>query len=90
MGACWLDIENGKAHIDTVSEHNLFGFMQTTWHTISKHLPNTIEIAKHFGAELPIWSKEGQTGTLLATLIRGVTFEKTDYYNCGWVKKQIE
>ena len=90
MGACWFDIENGKAHIDTVSEHNLFGFMQTTWHTISNHLPNTIEIAKHFGAELPIWSKESQTGTLLATLIRGVTFEKTDYYNCGWVKKQID
>ena len=90
MGACWFDIENGKAHIDTVSEHNLFGFMQTTWHTISSHLPNTVEIAKHFGAELPIWSNESQTGTLLATLIRGVTFEKTDYCSCGWIKKQID
>lgn len=90
MGACWLDIENGKAHIDTVSDYNLFGFMQTTWHTISSQLPNTIEIAKHFGAVLPIWSNESPNGTILAALIRGITFEKTDYHDCGWVKKQID
>lgn len=23
-------------------------------------------------------------------LFKGFTFEKTDYHNCGWVKKQID
>ena len=89
MGASWFDIENSYAHIETVRDNNLYGYMQTTWHTISNSLPNIIPIAKKFGAVLPIWENDSSKETILATLLRCLSFEKGDYTSYGWVKNQI-
>lgn len=90
MGAPWFDVENASAHIDTVKNNDLFGIMQTTWHTISSSLHNTISIAKKLGATLPVWEKESRPETITATLLRCLTYEKADYPSFGWVKKQID
>lgn len=89
MGASWFDTENAYAHIDTVVDNDLFGFMQTTWHTVASNLSNLIPIADRFGASLPVWKNESTPQTILATLLRALTFEKKDYHSCGWVKSQL-
>ena len=89
MGASWFDIENAGAHIDTISAHKLFGYMHTTWHTISSDLPSIISIASKLGASLPVWENESNNQMILSVLLRAVTIEKVDYYSCGWVKNQI-
>lgn len=89
MGASWFDVENAYAHIDTVKDNNLFGFMQTTWDAITRDLPSLIPISQKFGAALPPWANESAPQMILATLLRGVTLEKTDYLSCGWVKRQV-
>ncbi len=56
MGASWLDVENVHAHLDTMTDNNLFGYMLTTWHTISSDLPNVIPISKK-SAQLFLYGK---------------------------------
>ena len=89
MGASWFDVGNAYAHIDTVAKNNLFGYMHTTWHTISKDLPNIVPIAKKLGATLPAWESESNEQMILSTLLRYVTIEKTDYFSSGYIRKQI-
>lgn len=89
MGASWFDIENAVAHIDTISSHKLFGYMHTTWHTISRDLPNIIPIAEKLGASLPVWKSESNKEMILSTLLRAVATSDGDYPSCGWVKNQI-
>ena len=89
MGASWFDVENASAHIDTISSHKLFGYMHTTWHTISSDLPNIISIASKLDASLPIWRNESNNQLILSALLRAVTIEKVDYNSCGWIKNQI-
>ncbi|MBQ4108424.1 MAG: family 20 glycosylhydrolase [Clostridia bacterium] len=89
MGASWFDVGNAYAHIDTVAKNNLFGYMHTTWHTISKDLPNIVPIAKKLGATLPAWESESNEQMILSTLLRCITVEKTDYFSSGYVRKQI-
>ena len=90
MGAPWLDPENGYAHIDTVVSNNLFGVMQTTWHTLSENMDKLLHFAKYFGASLPYWENECPSQATTATLLRCVTFEKLDYLSTGWIGKQIK
>ncbi len=89
MGAPWLNIQNGYAHIDTVKDNGLFGVMQTTWHTLSNDMDKLLPFAKHFGASLPSWEGECPSQTVTATLLRKVTCEKLDYLSTGWGGKQI-
>ncbi|MBQ7906499.1 MAG: family 20 glycosylhydrolase [Clostridia bacterium] len=89
MGASWFDTENASAHIDTISNSSLFGYMHTTWHTIASELPSIIPIARKLGAALPVWENESNNQMILSTLLRAVTVEKADYTSCGWVKNQI-
>jgi len=89
MGASWFDVENASAHIDTVSKGNLFGYMHTTWHTVSRDLPNIIPIASKLGASLPVWKDESNDQMTVSTLLRAVALEKADYRLHGWLKNQI-
>ena len=89
IGASWFDIENAGAHIDTISSHKLFGYMHTTWHTISQDLPNIISIASKLGASLPIWKNESDNQMILSVLLRAVAIEGGDYCSYGWVKNQL-
>ena len=89
VGASWFDIENASAHIDTISKNKLFGYMHTTWHTMSQDLPNIISIASKLGASLPIWRDESDNQMILSVLYRAVNIEGNDYYSAGWVKFQL-
>ena len=89
IGASWFDIENAGAHIDTIFQNNLYGYMHTTWHTMSNDLPNIISIASKLGASLPIWKNESDNQMILSVLYRAVNIEGGDYHLAGWVKNQL-
>lgn len=89
MGASWFDVENASAHIDTVRSNNLFGYMHTTWHTISSDLPNIISIAGKLGASLPVWKNESNNQMIVSALLRAVSVEGGNYHSFGWVKTQL-
>ena len=89
MGAPWLLVENGYAHIDTIEENKLFGLMQTTWHTLYKDIDKLMPIASYFGASLFPWIDKCPSSTATATLLRKLSFEKKIYDDCGFSKNQI-
>jgi len=89
MGASWFDVENASAHIDTVRSNNLFGYMHTTWHTISSDLPNIISIASKLGASLPVWKNESNNQMIVSALLRAVSVEGGNYHSFGWIKTQL-
>ncbi len=89
MGAPWLGIENGYAHLDTVVDNNLFGVMQTTWHTLSKETVRMLCFARHFGAATAPWTPIGTKNTETATLLRKLTFEPLTYEQTGWMDHQV-
>lgn len=75
---------------DTVKDNNLFGVMQTTWHTLSDDMDKLLPFAKHFGAFIPPWEKDCPSQAVIASLLRRVTYEKLDYLSTGWIEKQIK
>ena len=89
MGAPWLDVNNGYAHVDTAAEHGLFGAMITTWNTMSFFAPNLIPFARRCGAAKAPWSDVSNPPEEAATLLRKLTFEPCEYEDLGWVDKQI-
>ena len=89
IGAAWLNPENGKAHIDTVFENNLFGVMLTTWHTLKDEIQNILPFAEHFGAILPPWTKQSSYSTETASILRRLTPERFDCISAGWVDFQF-
>ncbi len=91
MGAPWLNPKNGCAHIDTAVEHDLFGVMLTTWHTLSSETARILRFAHYFGSAKSPWSLLGAPSgaTETATLLRKVSFEPLTYEQCGWKTRQI-
>ena len=89
IGASWFDIENAGAHIDTISNNKLFGYMHTTWHTIARDLPNVISIASKLGASLPVWKNESTDQLILSVLYRAINIDGGDYQSYGWIKNQL-
>jgi len=90
MGAPWYDPKNYQAHIQTVAEHELFGVMLTTWHTLKQHMHSILGCAKAFGAVTFPWSDHSGLREETATLLRRVSIEGNAYEDCGWSKEQIE
>ncbi len=87
--APWLDTKNGQTHIDTVVSEGLYGFMQTTWHTLPRDIMNLIPIARHFGAPKAPWSDISNEWAEMATLLRKISFEHCEYNELGWVENQV-
>lgn len=90
IGAPWFDSDNYKAHIQTVTDNNLYGVMLTTWHTIQNNMHHIFNCAKRMGATTFIWSRCSGSWEETATLLRRVSFEGNTYADCGWSKAQIE
>lgn len=90
MGAPWFDKRNYTAHIDTVAQHNMFGVMLTTWHTLKGNMHSILGCAKKCGAKSFVWSEFSGLTEETATLLRRVSFEGNTYADCGWSKEQIE
>ena len=94
MGAPWFNYGNIKAHVATVCDNNLFGIMETTWHTVPTKIHSIVFCAKNCGAATFDWATTGDTSLMLfgeetATLLRKVAFEKLPYELCGWLKEQV-
>lgn len=90
IGAPWFTKENYTAHINTVKEHNLFGIMLTTWHTLKAQMPSILGCAKTCGSTSFTWSEHSGLHEETATLLRRVSFEGNTYVDSGWSKAQIE
>ncbi len=90
VGAPWANESNYKAHIRTIEEHQMYGIMLTTWHTLKQEMPSILGCAKACGAITFPWSKYSQNHTETAAMLRKVSFEVYTYADCGWSKTQIE
>lgn len=73
-----------------MAEHQLFGVMLTTWHTLKQHMHSILGCAKAFGAVTFPWSDYSGLREETATLLRRVSIEGNAYEDCGWSKEQIE
>ena len=90
MGAPWNHPDNYRAHIQTVQDHNLFGIMLTTWHTLKYHIHSILDCAKCCGASTFFWSEFSGLQEETATILRRISFEGNSYADSGWAKEQIE
>lgn len=90
MGAPWFNAANYKAHIDTITEYDLFGIMMTTWHTFKADGHGVLGCAKQLGAVTFNWSSFSGLREETATLLRRVSFGPNNYENSGWSKLQID
>ena len=80
--------EQIKAVIDTVSTSELFGFIHTTWHTLSTGMPyvGTIAIG---GYEDISKTKTNEITSRYAALLRRVMPIGGDYKKAGWSQFQV-
>jgi len=90
MGAPWYDHGNYTAYVKTISAHQFFGIMMTTWHTLFEHMPSVLGCAKSCGASTFAWSDSAPLLSETATLLRRLSFEKNSYQECGWATNQIK
>ena len=87
--------EKGEAHAEatakSVLKSELFGFLQTTWHTLSRRMPILTMMAK--GAYEPIGTEENSIfipyQTVTAALLRKVMPVKGDYAKAGWSPSEV-
>ena len=85
----WFDTKNIEACINTAHENELFGVMETAWHTLSSEMPSLVVTAKKFGLPETSWSAFAEIRTYTATLLRKVAEENRDYKECGFTATQI-
>ena len=91
LGAPWFKLPNCQAHVDTVHDHQLFGLMVTTWHTLAEKMSHVLEDALMCGAYQSPWSGRASSKirTETATLLRKVCFVNGDYKEAGFTDSQI-
>ncbi len=90
IGAPWFEEKNYTAHIQTVSENDMFGIMLTTWDTLKDQIRSVLGCAKKCGVKTFIWSEYSGLCDETATMLRRISFEGNSYADCGWTKHQIE
>ncbi len=90
IGAPWFDKKNYCAHIETLTENDMFGIMLTTWHTLNEHMHTVLDCAKECGAVTYPWTAFAPPRAETATLLRRLSFEGNTYSDSGWMKEQIE
>ncbi len=71
--------------LETVKKHSLCGIMHTTWHTLSKHLPNITGVAVSSWGETDFRALPYKT----AALMRKTYFVDGNYTRAGWAKQEI-
>lgn len=91
LGAPWFKLPNCQAHVDTIHDHQLFGLMVTTWHTLAEKMFHVVEDAMMCGAHQSPWSGRAPSKirTETATLLRKVCFVDGDYKEAGFTDSQI-
>lgn len=81
-------LKQSKATLQTVTEENLFGYLHTTWHTLSNGIPYVTLMALG-GYENVKDYKINFFRTHTASLLRKVLPAKGNYERSGWCKSQI-
>ena len=90
MGAPWHFATNYNAMADTVAEHNLFGIMMTTWHSMETMMPSILGCAKRCGVTTHAWSPVSSAKDFrkeTAAMLRRVSFEGNTYETAGWIER---
>lgn len=90
IGASWYSEKNYKAHISTIEENDMYGFMLTTWHTLNDYMQSIWDCAEKLGASGFPWGEYSSKYEKTALLLRRLSFEGNSYEECGWLKNQIE
>ena len=90
LGAPWSNNRNYKAHIETVSQNNMFGIMYTTWHTLKSDFANILGCAKECGAVTFDWGKFSRMDMETATMLRCICSDFSKYEDFGWAKHEID
>jgi len=88
MGAPWYEPGNYTAYVDTIADHDMFGIMMTTWHTLKEKMQSILGCAKKCGTITFPWSNGGNHEET-ATMLRRISFEGNDYESSGWTRKDI-
>jgi len=84
----WFKRDNIKAATDTVSNLDLFGIVQTTWHVLSAHMYMLFECSRRFGTHFPDDLMYSVDGMITATLMRKISFENYAYEDTGFAAYQ--
>lgn len=88
MGAPWYEEKNYGAYVDTIADHDMYGIMMTTWHTLKEKMPSILGCAQKCGIRSFTWSN-GRTREETATMLRRISFEGNTYETSGWTRKDI-
>ncbi len=78
-------VECAKACMQTVKEHELFGYLHTTWHTLTSGMPYVGGVAVAAWSECEV--KKDLYGTAVA--MRKANFVDGNYERAGWSKYEI-
>jgi hypothetical protein len=90
IGAPWYGRANIASYVRTASEHDLFGVMITTWHTLCRHTPAILTGARDMGSPLGHFSHATGADSETATLLRALSFEGANSYaDAGWARGEI-
>ena len=91
LGVPWFKNDNCQAYVDTIKEHELFGLMVSTWHTLAEKMPHIVADALMCGAYQSPWSAPipSKYRPETAALLRKVLFVEGDYKESGWTDSQI-
>ena len=83
--------ENIVVSCDTVKNHNLFGYMHTTWHTLENEMHVVVAAGiSGYKKEYNLAQYKNVIKPITASLIRKVSPSNGDYKKSGWVKKQVK
>ncbi len=90
LGCPWDNKQNIDAHRMTAVDHQTYGLMMTTWHTLHKGISSVLYFARRCGLPTTDWSDAcGHRNLEPAVLLRKLSPEGIAYADCGFCKKQI-
>ena len=85
----WNDVKNIEMCANTAKDKELFGFMETAWHTLNSSLNTLVSAAQKCGLPDTSWSKYAHIKTLTATLLRKISEPSREYKECGFTATQL-
>ena len=85
----WYDPNNIRSCADTVIEKNMYGFMETTWNTLTNEMQSILIAARKCGLPHTAWSQYAKAKTEIAALIRKIADEGRIYEECGFTAHQM-
>ena len=85
----WDTKRNIECCAKTVTEGKLYGFMQTTWHTLESRMQMILQGARACGLPDTPWSPFANENTEVATLLRKISSVNHTYEEGGFTSRQI-